>query len=333
MKNKVVQVLLAAKNIAIYSHINIDCDGMGSALALREALLQKGAETVDVFVNSSLPSSFTFYGDLSFLNKKTISNGYDLVVCLDAPSDARLGKYKFTYRKGVKNTLCIDHHIKNESYCKLNYVKDASSTAEILFDVLMDMGVNLTDTICKYLISGIATDTGKFTHTVTDKTFAVLSKLLKFGKLKIEDISNELFNSMKMEVFDLIKLAYEKLEFYADNKLGIIMFSRSDFEKTGTTLDDVDAIPDMPLQVGTVKFAILASEDDQGYFRVSLRSKGDTISARAVAESFGGGGHFNASGCKIFGEFDEVKQKLLDSVSEILGWKLWWIIFVDLLIL
>lgn len=74
------------------------------------------------------------------------------------------------------------------------------------------------------------------------------------------------------------------------------------------------------MQLQKVKFAILASEDDKGYFRVSLRSKGD-ISARDVAESFGGGGHLNASGCKLFGEFDDIKERLISSSLEILGWK------------
>lgn len=323
MRNKVIQTLLDAKQIAIYSHINSDCDAMGSTLALREALLQKGAEVVDVYANSSFPSNFEFYGDLSFVNKKTEGAKYDLVVCLDSASEGRLGKFKYTYRKGIKNTLCIDHHhLMNENYCKLNYVKEASSTAEILVDILSGMNVFFTETICKNLLSGIVTDTGKFSHSVSDKTFMSLSKLIKFGKIKMEDVTTPLFQSMKIEVFNLIKLAYEKLEFFADGKLGIIMFSKEDFKNTRTTLDDVDAIPDIPLQVGSVEFAILASEDDQGYFRVSFRSKGDVISAKKVAETFGGGGHFNASGCKLFGEFDDIKQKLIGSVAETFGWKI-----------
>ena len=98
------------------------------------------------------------------------------------------------------------------------------------------------------------------------------------------------------------------------------MFSSDDFKKTSTTLDDVDVFPDIPLQLECVKFAILASEDDKGYFRVSFRSKGE-ISAKDVAESFGGGGHLNASGCKIFGTFNDVKETLLNNSLEILGWK------------
>ena len=318
MLNKVVETLKEANNVSIYVHINTDCDAMGSALALKHALVSLG-KNVDIYANSNFPLSFEFYGDLSMVNKKTCDN-YDLVVCLDSMTESRLGKYKYTYRKGVKNTLCIDHHIANENFCKINYVKPASSTAEILFDVLKALKIYFTPEICKCLLSGIMTDSGRFSHSVTEKTFVIVSKLLKYGRLKMEEITTPLFNSWTNESFSLLQRAYKNIEFYADKKLAMVMFSRNDFVETGTTLDDTDAIPDIPLQLKCVEFGILASEDDKGYFRVSFRSKGE-ISAKDVAESFGGGGHLNASGCKIFGSFDEVKQRLLDNTLQVLGWK------------
>ena len=125
---------------------------------------------------------------------------------------------------------------------------------------------------------------------------------------------------MSFNSFEMMKKLYSNIEFYSENKFALVMFRRQDFIETCTTLDDTNAFPDLPLQLESVQFCILASEDDQGYFRVSFRSKGD-ISAKNVAESFGGGGHPNASGCKIFGTYDEVKQRLIDSTIEVLGWR------------
>ena len=319
MLTSVIETLKQANHVSIYTHINTDCDALGSALALRESLILLG-KTADVYVNSNFPISFEFYGDLSeIINKKSCEEKYDLAVCVDCASEARLGRYKFNWRKGVKKTLNIDHHVSNENFCKINYVKQASSTAELLFDILRGLKIHFTPTICRNLLSGIMTDTGKFMHGVTENTFIVVSKLLKFGKIKIEEISTPLFNSMSMDCFNLLKRVYQKIEFYCDNKLAVIMFNRRDFIDTNTTLDDTDAFPDILLQLKCVEFGILASEDDKGYFRVSFRSKGD-ISARAVAETFGGGGHLNASGCKIFGSFDDVKQQLLDNTLQVLGW-------------
>ena len=122
MLNEVIKVLNEAHNISIYTHINTDCDALGSALALKEAMNGLG-KNVDIYIHSNFPVSFQFYGDLSFINQKTIEGKYDLAVCVDCASEARLGKYKFVYRKVIRKTLNIDHHSANELFCKVNYIK------------------------------------------------------------------------------------------------------------------------------------------------------------------------------------------------------------------
>ena len=321
MFEKMIKLFNSAETISIYSHINTDCDAMGSSLALKLALEQLGKK-VDVYSNSDFPSNFKFYGDhIAKLNKKTCDK-YDLAVCLDTPNENRLGKYKFTYRKNVKNVIVIDHHtLSNEKFGRISYVLEASSTCEILYGILKKLNIKFTEEISKYLMSGILTDTGKFSHSVSAKTIRIVSKLLAFGKLQMESITTPLFNSMSFNSFEMLKKLYNRIEFFCENKFALVMFKRQDFNETGTTLDDTNAFPDLPLQLDCVQFCILASEDDKGYFRVSFRSKGD-ISARSVAESFGGGGHPQASGCKIFGSYDEVRQQLIDSTSSVLGWKI-----------
>lgn len=320
MFEKIIKLLSDAENISIYSHINTDCDAMGSSLALKLALQQLGKH-VDVYSNSNFPTNFKFYGEhIALLNKKTCDK-YDLCVCLDTPNEGRLGKYKFTYRKNVKNVIVIDHHtLSNEKFGRFSYVLEASSTCEILYGVLKKLNISFDKDICRFLLSGILTDTGKFSHSVTPKTIRIVSKLLHFGGLDMESLTTPLFNSMSYSSFEMLKKLYERIEFYSDNKFALVMFKRQDFIETGTTLDDTNAFPDLPLQLESVQFAILASEDDKGYFRVSFRSKGE-ISARSVAETFGGGGHPNASGCKIFGSYEDVKQQLIDSTINVLGWK------------
>ena len=320
MRDKVIELIKNSTNVAIYIHINVDCDAMGSALATKEVLESLG-KNADVYVNSELPNNFKFYGNLDFLNKKRCTGKYDLVICLDTATDGRIGKYKYTYNKDTHNTLLIDHHnLSSSFFCKTNYVLNSSSTAEILYDLFSAMKIKFTRSICKNLLSGIITDTGKFMHSLTKRTFKISGELLKLGNFKIEDIANPLFNSMRLEVFCLMQKAYNQMELFSDNKLALIMFKRSDFEESGATMDELDVFPDIPLQLEDVQFAILASEDDKGYFRVSLRSKGN-ISAKEVAAAFGGGGHLNASGCKLFGEYSEIREKLIQTTLDVLGWK------------
>ena len=124
MFEKIIKLLNNANNISIYSHVNTDCDAMGSSLALKLALQQMGKK-VDVYSNSDFPSNFKFYGKhIDELNQKTCEK-YDLAVCLDTPNEGRLGKYKFTYRKGLKNVIVIEDNIINGGVCSA--IKDLIS--------------------------------------------------------------------------------------------------------------------------------------------------------------------------------------------------------------
>ena len=64
---EVSEIINSANNISIYTHINTDCDAMGSAIALREALKLMG-KNADVYVNSNFPNYFKFYGSLEEIN-------------------------------------------------------------------------------------------------------------------------------------------------------------------------------------------------------------------------------------------------------------------------
>ena len=58
--------------------------------------------------------------------------------------------------------------------------------------------------------------------------------------------------------------------------------------------------------------------EEPGRFRVSLRSRDDDMDVSAVARRFGGGGHPQASGCRIEGQAGAVRSRLLAAVEEML---------------
>ena len=55
-------------------------------------------------------------------------------------------------------------------------------------------------------------------------------------------------------------------------------------------------------------------EVKRGQYKISLRSKRADVNA--VASAFGGGGHILASGCMLFGEYEEVIDRLTYAVSQ-----------------
>jgi len=60
----------------------------------------------------------------------------NVFVALDCADVERLGSFRSYFDK-AKTTICIDHHETNDGFAELNYIEaDASSTAEMVFDVI-----------------------------------------------------------------------------------------------------------------------------------------------------------------------------------------------------
>ena len=69
---------------------------------------------------------------------------------------------------------------------------------------------------------------------------------------------------------------------------------------------------------GGVEIAILFREtgtDER--VKVSFRSKGEA-DVNKLAGVFNGGGHPTASGCSVFGKFEDVEKKVLDAAKEMI---------------
>ena len=58
-------------------------------------------------------------------------------------------------------------------------------------------------------------------------------------------------------------------------------------------------------------------ESKRGQYKVSLRSKGKA-NVNAIASVYGGGGHILASGCMMFGDIEEIIDRISYTVSQYL---------------
>ena len=61
---------------------------------------------------------------------------YDVFISLDSSDKERLGAAGELFDT-AKKTICIDHHVSNQGFAQVNYiVPDASSTSELVFEVI-----------------------------------------------------------------------------------------------------------------------------------------------------------------------------------------------------
>jgi phosphoesterase RecJ-like protein len=105
-----------------------------------------------------------------------------------------------------------------------------------------------------------------------------------------------------------------KMRFALDDKLALITVTLNDFTETGTDKSQTEGFVDFPLSIDGVEVAAALMEVKKGQYKISLRSK--KVNVNAIASQFGGGGHVLASGCMLYGEYEEVVEKLTYAVYQ-----------------
>ena len=161
-RNEIADYLLSHDNFTILTHRRPDGDTIGSAAALCLGLRQLG-KTAHVLENAEVSSRFHWLHE--GLTKQCVEAG-DTIVSVDVASPGMLPK-AFEHLLG-KIALRIDHHSSATSFTDVELVDGGSaSCAEVVWDVLMLMGVQADKAIAEAVYVGVSTDTGCFRYSNT----------------------------------------------------------------------------------------------------------------------------------------------------------------------
>lgn len=237
-----------------------------------------------------------------------------MYVALDCGDSGRLGDLSEFFLKQT-NTLSIDHHYSHISFSKYNYVVDCSSTCELVYKLLKLSGTEIDAESARLLYIGLSTDTGNFSHSnTTSEVFEIASSLAEKG-IDIADLYDKLYASSRFERTRLLGRVLGRIRRYYDGRLCLIYVTKEDFDATGTKKDDTEGFIDYTINVEGARIGVSICEHSPYVYKVSMRSKGENISE--VCAHFGGGGHVQAAGCMISGFFEDVVDKLLKAVRDI----------------
>jgi phosphoesterase RecJ-like protein len=179
-----------------------------------------------------------------------------------------------------------------------------------------ELGGTISPKAAQGLYTAIMTDTGSFRFPRTDSDiFRACADLIDLGADPVKTY-DETYNSAKPSRVKLIGKCLSSLQFFFDDRLATQVIKQADLRESGAIEEEVDGFVQFPLQVGTVEFSIFILELRQGW-KMSFRSKGSK-SAAEVAKQFGGNGHFNAAGARVYEEiaFDELHKRVLDAVGQ-----------------
>lgn len=305
--NSIKDIGLAVENassINIISHKSPDGDNMGSTLGLYLSLKEKYKnKTINIIKPDDIPSKYKFIEETKFYDDDM--SECDVLLVIDCADERRL--LNEDNLKFAKKIINIDHHKSNKYFGDINYVlEEYSSSAEIVYDIIKELELPMNKEIATMLYIGIDTDTGRFMYSsTTDETMQKLSKLMSYG-IDINEINIKLYRSMSKNIFDLYKLAINKINFYKD--FAYLILENDDFLKTNTSRDDTDDI--LAFLQGLEDYDMIAIiKEVKDIYKVSLRSK-YKYDVGSIGEDFDGGGHKYAAGLTYKGSLDELVKRL-----------------------
>ena len=307
-----------AKSVLIIGHMRPDGDAFGSSLALSSALDNLGISN-EVCVESDIPSNLAFINGIDKV-KKTPTREYDLLVTVDCSDEQRLGAMQtefFAAKKKKIDTINVDHHISNAFFAKYNYARECSANCMNIATLIADMGAPLDKKTAEYLLIGLLTDSGNFSHDdVTQETLGLAAKLVEAGA-DIRYYNYMLFKKQPKARAKLFAKTMSGMRYFHDERFALIVITRENMELCGADHGMTEGFADFPLSVDTVEVAASLMEMKKGQYKISLRSK-EYADVNKIAGVYGGGGHIRAAGCMLFGDLEEVIDKLAYTVSQYL---------------
>jgi len=317
--DQVAEEIRGGDRFLLTTHENPDGDALGSLLAVHQILGALGKDSV-MFLGAKefpLPVEYRFMPLEEVFHEPPADLADRVVIFLDCGNSDRM-PVDFLHNGGSK-VLNIDHHHDNTRFGTVNLVDvDASSTAEIVFELAGALGVDLTPEIANALYVGLVTDTGKFMYENTDaRSHRMAAALLEAG-VDVNDIYRRLYERVPPEKLRLVSRALGGIELHDQGLLAITYISRSDYEATGASEVLTEGIIDhlRTLEGVSVAAVVRDKTDESGSARkVSLRSTDGRVDVSAIARKHGGGGHRRAAGFGTDLSFQEIIEFLRAEIA------------------
>jgi phosphoesterase RecJ-like protein len=284
----------------VVAHENPDGDALGSLLGATLGLRALGKDAVMYLAgNGPMPAEYRFL-DLSEIGHELPADLEDRVLlAVDCANERRIeeGTEAVTRARFVVD---VDHHHDNSRFGDVNLVVPAaSSTAEVIRDVLRELDVDLTPRIAEALYVGLVTDTGRFQYTNTSpKALRLAAELVEAGA-DVHGIFQHVYETVQFAKLKLLARALDRAAAFEGGRVVVSYLLREDFAEVGAEEPYSEGIIDHLRAVEGSEMVALIREpprEEGPTRRISLRSSHDEIDVSAIARKRGGGGHPQAAG-------------------------------------
>ncbi len=312
----ITQFIKDHDRFVITSHARPDGDAIGSELGLA-LMLEKLGKTAHIFNADPHPRPYQSLPGIERIEvTHKVEGNYDglfLLECNDLERSNLQGLDQYF-------VINMDHHPKTEALGDLNWLDDsAAAVGEMIYELGQGLPVPLTAEIATNLYVAIFTDTGSFQYSNTRaKTFVITGDLVNHGASP-SAIAQAVYMTRPYARLQILGMLLNTLQIHS-SRIASITLTQEMLEKTGASANDMEGIVDYPLSMEGIDLAAFFREETKGGYRVSLRSK-NNFDVSTVAEHFGGGGHKNAAGLAVEGNFQEVVGKVVLELEKLLDGK------------
>ena len=309
--------LASAQHPVIVSHMKPDGDAIGSCMgmyhllketygcAVRIALADPAPSYLDFLIPEDASKDIFIYRHRAEETTETIL-GSDLVICLDFNSLHRTDTLCGILEASKADKVLIDHHLfpETDKFSLVFSEPSSSSACELAYHIMKMLppvqgeAANLPEGTRLALMTGMTTDTNNFANSVIPSTLMMASELIAAG-VDRNMILSKLYNRSKESRLRLQGHILQDLMKITDDGVAYFILDKKTQEEYNVEEGDTEGFVNIPLSIEKVLMSIFIKEDE-GFARVSIRSKEGTSANNCSRLHFNGGGHENAAGGRLY---------------------------------
>ncbi len=317
-----VQMLRQHQTVLLMTHIRPDADGLGSQLAIADALRSMG-KTPRIVIGSKLLPRYEFLDPQRAVIEDFTLPGdayrdVDAIVILDTGTWGQLGEFGSFLRSMTVPKAVVDHHRTQDDLGGLAFVDtSAEATGRLAYEIIRALDVPISKNAAHNMFMALALDTGWFRHpNTTAATYALASELVAFGA-NPTPLYEQLFECAPLARLKLAGIALSRMEVIAGGQVSYLQVKLADYAATGAVPGDTEDLINYPRSIDGVEVAMIFIEQPEGGTKVSFRAR-SRVDVSKLAERFGGGGHKLAAGARLDEELPVAISRVLAAVDEAL---------------
>lgn len=306
-------IISNATSIGISGHVRPDGDCVGSCLGLYHYISTYFSDKEVGIYLEEIPEKFRFLKGVDVISHVADETKvYDVYFILDCGSAERIGFAEMMYRN-AKKQCCIDHHVSNTGVGDNIYVvPTASSTSELVYNLLDTEKITKEIAECLYL--GISHDTGVFQYSnVAPSTMRAAAVLLETGIAASKIIEDTYYEKSYLQN-QMLGKAFLESELHLDNRCIAYGLSYEEMQRYGVKTSDLEGIVSQMRNTQGVDTAVFMYALSEIEYKISLRTN-DNVDASIIAVKFQGGGHKKAAGFNLEGSYEALLAIVLAEIA------------------